>query len=149
MHALQPRELNQLIALFRPRDGLCACQIDASASSSYFASVVRCPSRSFSLASPPNPAPKIRGSPTPFRLQNNDAPMSCQPSTTSPNAPPVPLPNGQHTPSTFLSHLADGQSTTLGPRACSCALDTTHPFPLQTRSSNFPCLYRQAGPLPA
>jgi len=53
------------------------------------------------LALPPSPVPKILGSPTPLASKNNDARMSRQPSTTSPNTPPVPLSNGQRTRSTF------------------------------------------------
>jgi len=51
--------------------------------------------------------------------------------TTSLNTPPIPLSDGPSTPSAFLSHQADGQSTALGPRARGCALDTTNSFPMQ------------------
>jgi len=57
----------------------------------------------------------------------------------SPDTPPVSLSDGQSTPLTFLSHLANGQSMTLGLCTRSCALDTTHLFPLQTIHPRAPC----------
>jgi len=66
-------------------------------------------------------APCHHRTPHTFRLKNNDTRIAEHTA-----CPPY---KGQCTPSSFLSHLADGQSTTpaatLGPRTRSCALDTT------------------------
>ena len=67
-----------------------------------------------------------------FHLKNNNACISCQLSTTSLNAPPVPLSNGQSPPSMcpFSTSRWTKHMPTLGPHTRSCALNTTHPFPL-------------------
>lgn len=81
----------------------CHCRTFASSSSSFPSPRLPPPSppsiSSISHYVPPKapsrPAPKSRTEDSriahTFRLKNNDARMSCQPSTTSPNTPPVPF----------------------------------------------------------